>query len=60
VPPMPLEIISIVLARATTHGNISDHRPCHCSHRSISQLKLSSIVLFTSLPTYVRTYVPHP
>jgi hypothetical protein len=30
VPPMPLEIISIVLARATTHGNISDHRPCHC------------------------------
>ena len=28
VPPMPLEIISIVLARATTHGNISDHRPC--------------------------------
>jgi hypothetical protein len=28
VPPMPLEMMSVVLALATMHGNISDHRDC--------------------------------
>jgi hypothetical protein len=27
-PPMPLEMMSVVLALATMHGNISDHRDC--------------------------------
>jgi hypothetical protein len=32
VPPMPLEMMSVVLALATMHGNISDHRACTRKH----------------------------
>jgi hypothetical protein len=29
---MPLEMMSVVLALATMHGNISDHRACARAH----------------------------